>query len=444
MQFPHIRWALTLVSPLGLTSALFASLILAGYIAGVEALYRPLSGGPASHPLTALALACLGIGLALWRLRQSSTAALTLAQVALAIALLRLVELALDLDLLVVITPFQTTLTAGKPILMGVNTAIMTAVLAAALIADIKHRLLTAQALAFVALGFPLVSITGYAYGVDKFHGQMALTTVVAALPLGYGVLFASANRGILRSILSPWVGGRIARVQILLGYMVPFVIGYLLILVAANNPRELFGLFVVMVSAFISGLVAFSAVMQERIDQSRRGAERRLSFAANRDPLTQLPNRRMLLDHAERELERAQRNGSPLSVLMLDIDHFKHINDSFGHAVGDLVLQRIAELMRTVLRKQDLPARFGGEEFVVLLPDTSPEGAAQLAEKLRQRIAAEPFSPLEGCSHPVTVSIGCAAHILGAQFHQALDQADTALYRAKTGGRNRVEMAFA
>ncbi|MRR51720.1 MAG: GGDEF domain-containing protein [Rhodocyclaceae bacterium] len=446
MRFPHIRWALSLVPPLGLTSALFASLILAGYIADVEALYRPLSGGPATHPLTAVSLASLGIGLTFWRLRQPSVAALALAHGALAIAVLRLAELALDVDLLGVVTPFQTTLAAGKPIRMGVNTALMTATLAAALIADIRHRLLAAQALAFVALGFPLVSITGYAYGVDKFHGQMALTTVVAALPVGFGVLFASSNRGILRSILSPWVGGRIARVQIVLGYLVPFVIGYLLILVATNNPRELFGLFVVMVSAFISGLVAFSAVMQERIDQIRRGAERRLRFAANRDPLTQLPNRRMLLDHAERELERAQRNGTPLSILMLDIDHFKQINDRFGHTVGDQVLQRIAELMRSVLRKQDLPARFGGEEFVVLLPDTDPDGAARLAEKLRQRIAVESFPLLEGnpASLSISVSIGCADHAQGAKFHQALDRADAALYRAKAAGRNRVEMAWA
>lgn len=446
MKFPHIRWALTLAPPLGLTTTLIASLILAGYMAGVEVLYRPLGGGPATHPLTALSLACLGISLTLWRLRQHSTTAFLLAQVALAIALLRLIELILDVGLLGIVTPFQTSVTSVQPIRMGVNTALMIAVLAVALIADIKHRLLAAQTLAFIGLGFPLISITGYAYGVDKFHGQMALSTVFAALPVGYGILFASSNRGILRSILSPWIGGRIARVQIILGYLVPFVIGYLLILVAANNPRELFGLFVVMVSAFISGLVAFSAVMQEHIDQGRRGAERRLSFAANRDALTQLPNRRMLLDHAERELERAQRNGTPLSILMLDIDHFKQINDSHGHAVGDLVLQRIAELMRSVLRKQDLPARFGGEEFVVLLPDTDPAGAAQLAEKLRQRIAEEHFPLMEGNQAPlsISVSIGCAEHALGAKFHHALNRADAALYRAKAAGRNRVETACA
>jgi diguanylate cyclase (GGDEF)-like protein len=449
MRFLQIRRSLSLVRPLGLFSAVFAcGILFVGYGGGIEQLYRPLTGGPATHPLTATAIVLLGFGILAWRPRRESMLSAIMGWLALALSLLRLAEIGLGQDLLGSVTPFPETVTAnraaGTPIATGTNTATMVILLALALLLSNRRKYALAQMLAFVGLGFPLVAITGYAYGVDKFYGRMALTTVAAALPVGLGILLASAHRGILRSILSPWVGGRIARIQILLGYGVPFLIGYALLATAARHPAELFGLFIVLVSAFISALIAFSAVFQEYVDRRRRGAERRLAFAATRDPLTDLPNRRLLFDEGPRELDRAARNHSPVSVLMLDIDNFKQLNDRFGHATGDEVLKRVADLIRSELRRQDLPARYGGEEFAVLLPDTSVQGAAQLAEKLRHRIADAFFDSFERDAFAVTISVGCAQNEAGGKFHQLLCSADDALYRAKAMGRNRVELACA
>jgi diguanylate cyclase (GGDEF)-like protein len=446
MRFAHIRGALALVKPLGLAAAIFSGFVLAGHALGADSLFRPLRDGPATHPLTALAMMLLGIGLVLWRPGRFSRPSQTLASGALLIGLARLVDLALGTDLLGPLTPFAGNLEAerlaGRPVTMGANSAAMTAILGLALALDSRRSFRIAQLCAFIGLGVPLVAVTGYAYGLEHFYGQMALSTVVAALATGFGILVASAQRGVLRAVLSPWVGGRIARTQILLGYVVPFLIGYALIAIAAHNPKELFGLFVVLVSAFISGLIAFSAVVQEDVDRNRRGAERRLAIAATQDPLTGLPNRRLLLQAADRELDRARRQHQPLAVLMVDIDHFKRLNDIHGHLAGDVVLRHVAALMRDGLRRQDLLARYGGEEFVALLPDTPLAGAAQLAEKLRQRVAGGDWNGLALIRGPVTISVGCAGYHPGDSFQQLLNEADAALYQAKTGGRNRVALA--
>jgi diguanylate cyclase (GGDEF)-like protein len=243
-----------------------------------------------------------------------------------------------------------------------------------------------------------------------------------------------------LRSILSPWVGGRIARVQILLGYIVPFLIGYCLILTIANNPTQQFGLFCVLISAFISMLVAFTAVIQEDVDRSRRSAERRLIQVATLDPLTNLPNRRRFFDHGQWLLERVRRTGEHLSVLMLDIDFFKRVNDEYGHPTGDLVLQQVAAVGRQTLRRQDFMARLGGEEFVILLPGSTLAGAMLLGEKLRAQIEASRFS--DGIR--VTVSLGAVEYAGDESLRDLVARADVALYQAKRQGRNQVVGATA
>ncbi|MEQ8866760.1 MAG: GGDEF domain-containing protein [Thalassobaculum sp.] len=131
-----------------------------------------------------------------------------------------------------------------------------------------------------------------------------------------------------------------------------------------------------------------------------------------------------------------------PLSVLMLDVDHFKLVNDTHGHAVGDLVLQHITEIMRSNVRNVDTVARLGGEEFVIVMPDTHETFAVRIADRLRQRIADTPTVLPDGRALTVTVSIGCAMReMLDDETMEALmKRADMALYRAKGAGRNRVE----
>lgn len=169
---------------------------------------------------------------------------------------------------------------------------------------------------------------------------------------------------------------------------------------------------------------------------------QRKLSQAATHDALTKLPNRRAADDFMAHEALRAQRYGTPLSALMVDIDFFKKVNDQHGHAAGDHVLQTLAGLLKDRARATDLVARWGGEEFLVLLPDTSLAGAQRMGEQMRLAVLGKPFR-WQQTAVPITVSIGAATWSSGPFRANALvASADKALYQAKTSGRNRVCLA--
>ncbi len=165
------------------------------------------------------------------------------------------------------------------------------------------------------------------------------------------------------------------------------------------------------------------------------------LSFT---DALTGVPNRRQLSQRLEQEFSRSVRFGDPLSLLMIDLDHFKQINDLHGHTVGDGVLRGIALLLRRNVRKVDIVARYGGEEFCLVLPRVAKAEAMEVAEKLRRSIAAAALpGPEGGTALHVTISVGVAT--LGIDADDAaslLEKADAALYEAKRLGRDRVAMA--
>lgn len=160
----------------------------------------------------------------------------------------------------------------------------------------------------------------------------------------------------------------------------------------------------------------------------------------ATTDAVTNLYNRHYLTSHMETQLQASQRRGKTLSVLMMDIDHFKRVNDTYGHAVGDRVLKEFASRIAKNIRGVDLAARYGGEEFVVMMPDTPVDWAFMIAERLRQEVAETPFEagvpegPLS-----ITVSIGVAASTLEDSPSELLERADKALYEAKDTGRDRV-----
>jgi diguanylate cyclase (GGDEF)-like protein len=156
-------------------------------------------------------------------------------------------------------------------------------------------------------------------------------------------------------------------------------------------------------------------------------------------DGLTGLLNRRHFFQLADREIATARRRSSPLTAMMLDIDHFKQINDRYGHPVGDQVIVVVADRLNATVRKTDLLGRYGGEEFVVFLPDTGHEGANILAERIRVALADRPIATDAGAL-TVTASIGLAPYVAtDTQPGTLLARADEALYRAKQGGRNRV-----
>jgi diguanylate cyclase (GGDEF)-like protein/PAS domain S-box-containing protein len=182
------------------------------------------------------------------------------------------------------------------------------------------------------------------------------------------------------------------------------------------------------------------------RMDISRRKQiEQRLELLAHTDPLTGVCNRRRFLALAEDELSRAVRHGQPVALLMLDLDHFKAVNDQFGHAGGDSVLRAFVGSALGAMRQGDVLARVGGEEFAALLPQTGRDGALALAQRLLQQVRALQV-PLDGQQVRITVSIGVALRPMAPGAVVSLDAlmaaADHALYQAKTGGRNRVVLA--
>ncbi|MBU3903946.1 MAG: GGDEF domain-containing protein [Gammaproteobacteria bacterium] len=193
---------------------------------------------------------------------------------------------------------------------------------------------------------------------------------------------------------------------------------------------------FIAVMATALLGSVGFVLMIKERTD-------REIMHLAMTDSLTGVPNRRALMDQGE--LVRAQRSGHPMSLLMIDIDHFKRINDIYGHPLGDEVLRQAAALMGKRLRAGDVLGRYGGEEFCVIAPDTDAEGALILAESLREILAATPLQTEAGAI-AITISIGftCCATTGAREMKDLLAEADVALYQAKQAGRNRVVRATA
>lgn len=167
----------------------------------------------------------------------------------------------------------------------------------------------------------------------------------------------------------------------------------------------------------------------------------RNANLSALRDPLTGAGNRIAMEQSLAREAEIARRQQQPLSVLMLDIDHFKGINDTHGHATGDVVLKGVADAIKDRLRNIDQVFRFGGEEFLIVLTNTGRESAALVGERLRNA-ALQLTYPINGTPVELTVSLGCSTLLPGESPDSLLRRADTALYAAKRQGRNRLEMA--
>lgn len=182
---------------------------------------------------------------------------------------------------------------------------------------------------------------------------------------------------------------------------------------------------------------LAFTALLLVAV--ADRG--RLLLEKATTDALTGLPNRATFLERARRELARAERNGSSLALAMLDIDHFKRFNDTYGHAAGNVVLAGVAAEIGKLVRKMDLACRYGGEEFIVILTKCDQDGVQTFAERVRNAVESALFNTEAG-PLSVTVSVGCASYRAGDSYETFFKRADQALYRAKQNGRNRVEAA--
>ena len=251
---------------------------------------------------------------------------------------------------------------------------------------------------------------------------------------LASGLVLAGA--GVLLAALSP------ARTKwLVLGALIGvFILGYLGF-AALNWGRPADGAQMIVPAIFYLGAcfvwVNASLALQTAADVRRVS---RLEYENITDPLTGTFNRRQMQRQFEQEFSRARRYGQPLTILLLDIDHFKRVNNQHGLQVGDLVLRRLGQLTQNAVREADSVSRYGGEEFLVISPSTAAAGMLTLAERIPALVAAEEFR-LGGDEHlKVTVSIGAAGFDASLDSVDALVKlADEALYRAKHEGRNRV-----
>jgi diguanylate cyclase (GGDEF)-like protein len=170
-----------------------------------------------------------------------------------------------------------------------------------------------------------------------------------------------------------------------------------------------------------------------------RKRLEKQLQQQATTDELTSVINRRRFIDLATSEIKRATRLNHPMALALLDIDHFKHINDTYGHTIGDQALIALTRICKMNIRETDVLARIGGDEFVVLFPEATPREAGASMERVRLALTAQPVD-LSGKLVPLTISVGIVGLVSGAMsLDLLLERADQALYQAKETGRNRV-----
>jgi diguanylate cyclase (GGDEF)-like protein len=195
---------------------------------------------------------------------------------------------------------------------------------------------------------------------------------------------------------------------------------------------REI-GWFLALLLAVVIVTISMLAAALARIGERER-------HVARRDQLTGAFNRRAFYDLYQKEADRSRRLGRGISLIQVDVDHFKRVNDRFGHEAGDEVLRQLVRRTQTVMREHDLLFRWGGEEFLVLLPHTGPDDAAQLAERIRTVVADEPFGRYDGTPPiPLTVSLGAVGASAPPDPDELIGLADVACYLAKEQGRNRV-----
>ncbi|MFY9942797.1 MAG: diguanylate cyclase [Desulfobacterales bacterium] len=186
--------------------------------------------------------------------------------------------------------------------------------------------------------------------------------------------------------------------------------------------------------------LLRLKRVLKERqLTQDRAQMLKKLQKLAITDALTTLHNSRYFYNQVELEVNRSNRYKHPLSMLLLDIDHFKEYNDTFGHLEGDKVLQRLGAIIRSCLRRMDSAYRYGGEEFTVLLPETNCEEALTVAERIRASVEASVFEPAPGKRVQVTISIGVTQFQPEEELTHFIQRADKAMYLSKQSGRNKV-----
>ena len=275
-----------------------------------------------------------------------------------------------------------------------------------------------------------------------------AVQMCVAILVVMYGMYFANESRGVLLLIYVIVLLFGIFRLNtrsfLYISLFAFLTYGIDIALLSIYRPQGVnFNIEYLQWGILALVLVAFSAIggYISSLRQNLRISNDIIREMANRDELTGLYNRRHVLELLECEKNRSSRGGGIFCLAILDIDHFKNVNDTYGHQAGDAVLQAVATTMKTTIRNTEYCSRYGGEEFLIVLTQTNINGALIAAERVRTNIEKIPFPDI-GSDFKITVSIGLSEYKMRENIDDVIARADEALYRAKNGGRNRVESA--
>ena len=421
----------------------FAGLAITGALLGLS---RNLFGGPASrsvpltHPLTACAIFILAAILirsrAIIGVSRGETRVLFGLITLIAVLLISRVVLGLKIE--AQIARF------GH---VGTDTAVSLAALGLAIV--LRHTLpKVGLAAGIFAAVLVFASVLGHSFGRRLFEGQMASFTLLALLPLLLGVLSLYARHRLMRAILLVGPVGSRTRFTLLVGFVVPWCGGLLLYRGVGLSPRAVpYEALTIGVTVFCICAVAIgSGMFHEKVDASRRRMARKLLEVARQDSLTKTLNRQGILDELSCRWHSFRHIGRSQCVMIVDLDHFKQINDRFGHDEGDRVLATIRNLLAPCLRAQDVLGRWGGEEFLVLIDDIDLDASRAIAERLREAVtkvavALHPHAKgVPTLPYQTTASIGVAFfETQDTSPEDAIKRADEALYEAKENGRNRV-----
>ncbi len=297
------------------------------------------------------------------------------------------------------------------------------------------------QAAAALGLLPSLGSAIGQLLHTEVLFGRPPALVLLATVLAGIALLGGTAHRGAIRIFLSKTISGSFARKQILVATVGPIVLAlfYAGLLPQGGTPLALAE---TVASVIVVGWITFgaTALVGRRLDIKRHKAEAELRNAARHDALTGLLNRRsMNISMPQRHAE-ARAEGQAITLMMCDLDHFKHLNDEYGHAVGDEVLRRTAQRVHAAVRDSDLVFRYGGEEIAVLLECGSFD-AQRIAEKIRESVKSKGRRAHDDDLPPVTISIGAAtSEKAQTELKELMAAADECLYAAKDAGRDCVK----
>ena len=400
-----------------------AALLLSGAILMMD-LSRPEPGSaalPTVDPLSALLLGVLAIGILLARARKTRVAGRVLSGLA-------------GLGALIALG------TGGGATMGQAATAAALICYGAAALLFLKRDYGMGQGATAIALLPSLVSAMGHLLGTEVMFGRLPPLALLIGVLCGAAMIGGTAHRGSVRVFLSETISGRFARMQILIATFAPIVLAvfFAAFLPGTDAPRALAETVAgIVVIAWIT--IGATALVGRRLDIKRHRAEAELRNMARHDALTGLLNRRsMNISMPQRHAE-ARAEGHPITLMMCDLDHFKHLNDEYGHAVGDEVLRRTAQRVHAAVRESDLVFRYGGEELAVVLECGSGD-ALRIAEKIREAVKARGRRAGDDEFPPVTISVGAATSEKAATELKALmAAADERLYAAKDAGRDCV-----